>query len=81
MKQAPWSGQKVAGLARCLAALVAAGGLFSLGAILFALSRDGPPQLHRGLGACMGILLFYYTALFSYVAIKGHAPPGWLPWK
>jgi len=78
---APWADQKVRGpvrFAACFFLLAVGVGLMGLVASLF---REGLPRdLSWNLVGAL-VFMVYGTWLFGYVAIRGKAPPGWLPWK
>lgn len=77
---APWSNQKVNRPVQFLAWVLTICGLFAVFSIILFSLKEGIAKdnilFYPGLAAA----LIYYLLIFSYVAIKGKAPPGWLPW-
>ncbi len=78
--KAPWSNQKVNILVQFLAWVYVVCGLFAIGAAIFFSIKEGVPKEHV-LFVISGLIgLLYSLLLFGYVAVKGRAPVGWLPW-
>jgi hypothetical protein len=76
---APWSNQPVSPFSRALAWILSV--LFGL-AFVFAgyfSMKEGVSGLAPEI-ALMIVVCFYIWLLFIYVARKGKAPRGWLPW-
>jgi hypothetical protein len=55
-------------------------GLCAVGSIVFFSFKEGIAKDNVLFYLGMAAALIYYLLIFSYVAIKGKAPPGWLPW-
>jgi hypothetical protein len=78
--KAPWSNQKVGCFIRLLVRVYVLCGGFAIGAAIFFSVKEGLPKEHALFFIVMFAGLIYSLLLFGYVAIKGHAPLGWLPW-
>ena len=78
---APWANQTVGSVARFLAWVFVLCGLFALSAGVYFTVIEGFPtgMPIQFLGLMAGSI--YILAIFLFVAIKGKAPSGWLPWK
>ena len=81
LSTAPWSNQKVSTPIQFLAWTFTICGLFSVAAIIYFTFKEGISNDNLLLYLGMTVGLIYYLTLFGYVAIKGKAPEGWLPWK
>jgi hypothetical protein len=78
--EAPWAGQHVGPFVRVLAWLVSFAGLFAAGALIYFTALEGVGT-DLSLGVCaMALGALYVVLLMLYVALKGRAPSGWLPW-
>ena len=79
--RAPWASQRVGPFVRVLAWLVALTGLFAVGAVISFMATEGVP-IDLSLEACaMALGALYIVLLMLFVALKGRAPSGWLPWR
>ena len=80
---APWNGEKVNLFIRSLAIIFVICALFAFGSLLYALfESDVSPFTDLDLRALFGMLAAPYCfLLFLKVAVTGHAPRTWLPWK
>ena len=78
--KAPWSNQKVGIFIRILAWIYIVCGIFTVSAGIYFSIKEGIPKQHILFIVGMFILVIYSLLLFGYVAIKGRAPTGWLPW-
>ena len=79
--QAPWSNQKVAPFVRVLAWVFIACAAFAFGLLVYFSLREGLPARVSLQAIAILFLSAYLTAVFLFVAVKGRAPSGWLPWK
>jgi phosphate/sulfate permease len=78
---APWANQTVGSVARFLALVFVLCGLFALSAgVYFTVTEGFPTDMPLQFFGVMASSL-YILAIFLFVAIKGRAPSGWLPWK
>lgn len=77
---APWANQKVGKPVRFLAWVLTLCGLCAVGSIVFFSIKEGMAKDNVLFYLGMAAGLTYYLLIFSFVAIKGKAPPGWLPW-
>lgn len=78
---APWANQTVGSAARFLAWVFVLCGLFALSAgVYFTVTEGFPTEMPLQFVGIMASSL-YILAIFLFVAIKGKAPSGWLPWK
>ncbi|MGI9317799.1 MAG: hypothetical protein ACR2QW_10730 [bacterium] len=77
---APWSNQKVSKPVQYLAWVLTVCGIFAVGSIVYFSLKEGVASDNVLIYLGMVVGLIYYLLIFSYVAIKGKAPPGWLPW-
>lgn len=78
---APWANQTVGSVARFLAWVFVLCGLFALSAgVYFTVTEGFPTEMSLQFFGVMASTL-YVLAIFLFVAIKGKAPSGWLPWK
>jgi len=78
--KAPWSNQRVGLFFRLLAWVYILCGVFGISAAIFFSVKEGLPKEHALFFIVMFAGLTYSLLLFGYVAIKGRAPAGWLPW-
>jgi hypothetical protein len=81
--EAPWNGEKVNSFVRILAIIFIICGLFAFGSLLFALLEKGELTFSNiDFRMLIGILSAPYCfLLFLKVAVTGHAPKSWIPWK
>ena len=79
--KAPWSNQKVGLLARLLAFLFLAFGLFTVCTYAYLVIFEGLSISISALDVVTVIAIIYMTLLFGRVALTGKAPKGWLPWR
>ena len=79
--KAPWANQPVGPFIRVLAWVFVACGFFAYGGLTYFTVKEGVPTSLplEFLGLLVGTL--YMLAIFLFVAIKGKAPSGWVPWK
>lgn len=77
---APWSNQKVSKPVQYLAWVLTISGIFAVSSIVYFGFLEGIENYNILIYSSMVVGLIYYFLIFSYVAIKGKAPPGWLPW-
>ncbi|MDP2486991.1 hypothetical protein [Pseudoalteromonas marina] len=81
--EAPWNGEKVSLFIRILAIIFIICGLIAFCSLLFALFERGNVNFDNlSFRDVFGILSVPYCfLLFLKVAVTGHAPKSWIPWK
>lgn len=77
---APWSNQKVSKPVQYLAWVLTICGTFAVSSIVYFSFKEDIANDNILIYLSMVIGIIYYLLIFSHVAIKGKAPPGWLPW-
>jgi hypothetical membrane protein len=78
---APWANQKVGSVSSYLAWLFVLCGIFAFSVgVYFTVTEDLRVEMPLHFFAVMAGSV-YILAIFLFVAIKGKAPSGWLPWK
>lgn len=79
---APWSGERVRPFIRVLAWVFVLCAIVAFAGLLHALYKEGPPSFDQIGGSVFGaVAAFYLLLVFLKVAITGHAPKGWMPWR
>lgn len=79
---APWSGERVKPFIRVLAWIFVSCAVIAFAGSLYALYEEGPPSFDQMGGGVFGaIAALYLLLVFLKVAITGHAPRGWIPWR
>ena len=79
--RAPWANQTVGPFVRFLAWVYVICGVVVVSAgIYFSVVEDVPARLPT---EAIGLVFAsaYIFAIFLFVALRGRAPSGWLPWK
>lgn len=81
--EAPWNGEKVNLFIRSLAIIFIICALIAFSSLLFALFESGEITLNiLDFRSVFGMLAAPYCfLLFLKVAVTGHAPKSWIPWK
>ncbi len=81
--EAPWNGEKVNLFIRCLAILFVICALVVFCGLFFELLKEGEINIGRiDFRAVIGMVSAPYCfLLFLNVAVTGHAPTSWIPWK
>jgi len=81
--EAPWNGEKVSLFIRILAKIFIICGLIAFCSLLFSFFERGNVSFDNlDFGAIFGMLSAPYCfLLFLKVAVTGHAPKSWIPWK
>jgi nucleoside permease NupC len=80
---APWTGEKVNLIIRCLAIVFVICAIIAFGIILIGLlERDYAKFPNLDFGSIIGVISAPYCfLLFLKVALTGYAPKYWIPWK
>lgn len=79
---APWSGERVNPIIRALAWIYVMCGIVAFAGVLYVLYLKGFPGFDIMNGSIFGIIAaFYLFLVFFKVAISGHAPRSWIPWR
>jgi Trk-type K+ transport system membrane component len=81
--EAPWKGEKVTPFIRILAIIFIICGLFAFCSLLYAFfERGNVSSDNLDFRSLFGMLSAPYCfLLFLKVAVTGHAPKSWIPWK
>tara|TARA_R110002033_G_C3879539_1_gene237921 strand:- start:149 stop:397 length:249 start_codon:yes stop_codon:yes gene_type:complete len=81
--EAPWNGEKVNFFIRSLAIIFIICALIAFSSLLFSLFESGEITLNiLDFRSVFGMLAAPYCfLLFLKVAVTGHAPKSWIPWK
>ncbi|WP_445769231.1 hypothetical protein [Rheinheimera sp.] len=82
MADTPWSGEKVGGFFRALAWVFVLCATVAFSSVLYALYKEGFHGVAQIDGSMFGaVIAFYLFLVFLKVAVTGHAPQGWIPWR
>ena len=82
MTDAPWSGEKIGTFIRALAWIFVLCAIVAFSSFLYSQYKEGFHGFDQ-MGSSMfgAVAAFYLFLLFLKVAVTGHAPKGWIPWR
>ena len=82
LTDAPWSGERVGRVIRALAWVFVLCAIVAFAGVLHSAYTEGFPGSYQMGGSMFSaVAAFYLFLVFLKVALTGHAPKSWIPWR